>query len=130
MRPYSIDFRTKIIEIYQAEKISIRQLAQRFGVATSFVQKIIKQYKETGDLRPKRPGGNPPRKLTDDQIVILAEIIDAHNDATLEELCDLLEEKIGIRISRATMGRLTSLLNYSWKKKLFMPPKKTGKMCK
>jgi transposase len=35
---------------------------------------------------------------------------------TLEELCDLLEEKIGIRVSRATMGRITQRLNYSVKK--------------
>jgi transposase len=43
-------------------------------------------------------------------------LIESNNDATLEELCDLLEEKIGIRVSRATMGRITQRLNYSVKK--------------
>ena len=116
MKPYSIDLRKKIVEVHEKEKISIRKLAQRFQVAKSFVQKILKQYRETGDLSPKRQGGSPPRKLQGEQLVTLIEIIESNNDATLEELCDLLHEKSGIRISRATMGRITLKLNYSVKK--------------
>lgn len=63
MRPYSIDFRQKIIEVYEQEKNSIRKLAERFRVAKSFVQKILKQYQETGDINPKRQGGNSPPKV-------------------------------------------------------------------
>jgi transposase len=43
--------------------------------------------------------------------------MDRNNDATLEELCDLLEQQSGTRVSRATMGRITQNLNYSVKKK-------------
>jgi transposase len=43
MKPYSIEFRQKIIEVHAQESISIRKLAQRFSVAKSFIQKIIKQ---------------------------------------------------------------------------------------
>ena len=39
--------------------------------------------------------------------------MDRNNDATLEELCDLLEQQSGTRVSRATMGRITQNLNYS-----------------
>ena len=53
MQPYSVDFRSKIIEVYEQEKISIRKLAERFKVAKSFVQKLIKQYRETGELSAK-----------------------------------------------------------------------------
>ncbi|OPF18619.1 hypothetical protein B1L04_03780 [Microcystis aeruginosa KW] len=35
MRPYSVDFRQKIIDVWKKEKISIRGLAQRFDVAKS-----------------------------------------------------------------------------------------------
>ena len=63
MLPYSIDFRQKIIEVYEQEKISIRKLASRFLVAKSFVQKLLKQYKETGDIKQKRQGGNSPPKV-------------------------------------------------------------------
>ncbi len=56
MKPYSLDFRQKIVQIYEEEKLSMRKIAARFGVAKSFVQKILKQYKETGDLAPNLKG--------------------------------------------------------------------------
>lgn len=116
MKPYSTDFRQKIIEVYENEKISIRKLAQRFRVAKSFIQKLLKQYRETGDISPKRQGGSPPKKLNSEQLITLVEIMEANNDATLEQLCDLLSNKIGIKVSRSTMGRLSKTLNYNLKK--------------
>lgn len=116
MKPYSVDFRQKIIEVYEQENISIRNLAQRFKVAKSFIQKILKQYRETGNIHPQKQGGHPPRKLQEKQLVDLIEIIESNNDATLEELCELLQKKTGVRISRSTMGRITLQLNYSVKK--------------
>ena len=44
-----IDLRQKIIEVYEKEKISQRQLAQRFGVALSFIFKLL-----NSDLAPIR----------------------------------------------------------------------------
>ncbi len=116
MKPYSIDFRQKIIEVWQAEKFSIRKLAQRFRVAKSFIQKLIKQHQETGDIRPLPQGGSPPSKLNSEQLVTLVEILEKNNDATLEELCDLLHKATGVRVGKTTMGRLSQTLNYSVKK--------------
>lgn len=124
MQPYSIDFRKKIIEVREQEKISIRELAKRFRVAKSFIQKILKQARETGDIRPKRQGGSPPALLNSEQLVTLIEIIEANQDATLEELVKLLEQKIAVKVSRATMGRISQKLNYTLKKKRFMQQKK------
>ena len=116
MKPHSIEFRQKIIEVHEQEGISIRKLAERFCVAKSFIQKIVKQYKETGDICPQPQGGSHKPKLNQEQLIDLVEIIEVNNDATLEELCDLLEEKVQVRVSRATMGRITQKLNYSVKK--------------
>ncbi len=127
MQPYSIDFRQKIIEVYEQEKISIRNLAQRFRVAKSFVQKLLKQYQKTGDIKPKPQGGNSPPKVQGADLVTLTEIIENNNDATLEELCELLKEQTAIEVSRATMGRISQKLNYTFKKKLSMQPKKKKK---
>ncbi len=124
MQPYSIDFRQKIIEVYEQEKISIRNLAQRFRVAKSFIQKLLKQYQQTGDIKPKRQGGNSPPKVQGADLVTLTEIIENNNDATLEELCELLKEQTGIEVSRATMGRISQYLNYTFKKKLSMRRRK------
>jgi transposase len=66
-------------------------------------------------------------KLTPENLVILAELIDKNRDATLEELCKLLHEKIGVTISRATMGRMTQRLNITLKKKRCSPRTKAVK---
>lgn len=125
MKPYSVDFRKKIIEVHEQENISIRKLAQRFHVAKSFVQKLLKQYRETGDIKPRVQGGHPPTKLQEEDLITLIEIIESHNDATLEELCELLQEKTGIRVSRSTMGRVTLKLNYTVKKTLHAAEKES-----
>jgi len=124
MKPYSIEFRQKIIEVHEKESLSRRKLAQRFCVSTNFVQKLLKQYRDTGNIYPQPQGGSPEPKLNQEQLIDLIEIIETHNDATLEELCERLAEKLQIRVSRATMGRLTQKLNYSVKKKLSTPQKK------
>ncbi len=116
MKPHSIEFRQKIIEVHKKESLSIRKLAQRFCVAKSFIQKLLKQSKDTGDIHPQPQGGSPETKLNQEQLIDLVEIIETHNDATLEELCDLLEERVQVRVSRATMGRITQKLNYRVKK--------------
>lgn len=129
MKPYPIEFRQKIIEVYEKENISIRNIAQRFCIAKSFVQKIISQYKKTGDIQPRPQGGSPKPKLNQEQLIDLIEIIEMNSDATLEELCDLLEEKLQVRVSRATMGRITQKFNYTVKKKtLYAAEKKSDKV--
>ena len=70
MKAYSIDLRQKIIETYEMEKISQRQLAGRFRVALSFITKLLKQYRETGDIAPKPNRGGVKLKLNREQLII------------------------------------------------------------
>lgn len=116
MKAYSIDLRQKIIDVYENEEISQRQLAKRFRVALSFIVKLIKQYRETGEIAPKPFRGGVKLKLTPEQLESLADLIEHNNDATLEELCQLLQEKTGVTVSRATMGRMTQRLKLTVKK--------------
>ncbi len=60
-------------------------------------QKLLKQYQQTGDIKPKHQGGNSPPKVQGADLVTLTEIIENNNDATLEELCELLKDQTGIR---------------------------------
>ena len=118
MKAYSLDFREKIILVYENEEISHRELAKRFCVAKSFIQKLIKQYRETGEIAAKPFAGGVKLKLTSSQVISLAEVIEANNDATLEELCNLFQEKTGVTLSRATMGRMTQRLKMTVKKNI------------
>ena len=131
MKPYPVEFRAKIIEVWQKDQLSIRKLAKQFQVSKSFIQKFIKQYKETGELRPLPQGGSCPSQINNEQMVDWVVIIDENNDATLEELCELLNEKRKVKVSKSTMGRITQKLNYTLKKKtLSATEKKTDRVQK
>ena len=116
MKPYSLDLRQKIIDVYEQQEISQRQLAQRFCVSLSFVVKLLKKYRQTGQIAPKPFNGGLKLKLSPENLSVLTELIEHNNDATLDELCQMLQEKIGIKVSRATMGRMTQRLKFTVKK--------------
>jgi transposase len=84
MQPYSLEFRQRIIDSYAEVNTSQRQVAQRFRVALSFVQKILKQYRETGSIEPKERLEQTPKKLNSSQLDILKNLVAANNDATFE----------------------------------------------
>ena len=85
-------------------------------MAKSFVQKIIKQYKDTGDVSALKRGGVSQSKVQDKNLLVLENIIKNNNDCTLKELCDLLTLETGIQVSISTMWRLCEKLNYTVKK--------------
>ena len=116
MKAYSLDLRQKIIDVYEQEEISQRQLAKRFRVALSFIVKLLRQYRTTGEISPKPFNGGVKLKLSPENLVVLADLIENNNDATLDELCQMLKQKIGVSISRATMGRMTQRLQLTVKK--------------
>jgi transposase len=117
MKAYSIDFRQKILDTYHAEPISQKAIAKRFSVALSFVQKFLKQYHETKNLTPRTDRCGVRGKLKAEQLLILAELIEASDDATLEELRYLLYGRIEFFVSRSTIGRMIKVLNITVTKK-------------
>lgn len=130
MQPYSLDLRQKIVDTYTDGNLTQPQLAKQFRVAYSFVRKLIKQYRETGDIHPKQRLEQSPTKLNIDQLNSLKLIVEANNDATLAELCDLLELKVGVRIGVTTMFRMVKKLNLTLKKKRCTPTNRKQNECK
>jgi transposase len=89
----------------------------------------LAQYRETQNLAPRTERCGVKLKLNAEQLLILAELIEKNNDATLEELRYLLYQKIGFTISSATMGKMAKLLNMTFKKKTLFPSDKgTGRV--
>lgn len=119
MKAYSPDLRQKIVEAYLKKEGSIRQVAKRFSVSRSFVEKLLKQYRATGKIEALPHSGGRSAKLNSSQEAVVAQLVEEDNDATLMELCDRLEEKVQVRVSRATMGRIVQKLNLTRKKKTF-----------
>jgi transposase len=96
-KAYSLDLRQKIVDAYDRGNISQRRIAQQFGVANSFVEKLLKQRRETDSIVPKVRVLQTPPKLNETHRAILAELVEATNDATLAELRDQLHERTDVR---------------------------------
>ena len=124
MKAYSLDLRQKIVDTYTEGNISQRQLAKQFRVALSFIEKLLKQHRETGNIAPKVRTEQTPTKLNEEQLTILEQIVKANNDATLDELRYQLEQKTGVLIGRSTTDRMLKKLNLTVKKKTLHPTEK------
>jgi transposase len=123
MKVYSIDLRQKIIDAYNNREDSQRKLAKRFSVSLTFIQKLLKRYRNNGTVEPKAHSGGNKGKLSSEQMAVVVALVEEDNDAILVELCSRLEERTGILVSRATMGRITQKLNLTRKKKHCTPVK-------
>jgi transposase len=118
MKAYSLDLRQKIFDTYLESGISQRQLAKRFCVSLSFVEKLLKQYRETQSIAPKLRIEQTPTKLNSEQLNILQEIVEAKNDATLKEIRLIIQERTGITIGISTVDRMLQKMEISLKKNI------------
>jgi len=116
MKAYSTDLREKIVAAHIQDKISIRQVAIRFAVSKSLVQKLVKQQKTDGNLQPLKPGKPRFSHLTNAEVE-LRELVSENQDATIVELCELLGVKTGNWVSRTAMYRALQKLGLNRKKK-------------
>jgi transposase len=124
MQPYSLDLRQKILDTYLEGGISQRQLADRFRVALSFIQTLLKRYRETNSIAPKVRVEQTPTKLNAEQLTTLKQLVLAKNDATLAELREQLSQTTGVMIGRSTLERMLKKLNLTRKKNI-APHRKT-----
>ena len=69
-------------------------------------------------MEPRAHGGGRVAKLSREQEQVLVNLVAEDNDAILVELCARLDEQTGVRVSRATMGRIVQKLKLTRKKKL------------
>ena len=116
MRAYSVDLRQKIIDAHNQQEGSQRQLAKRFRVSLTFIENLLKRYRIDETVEPRAHGGGRSAKLNPEQEAVLATLVEEDNDAILVELCDRLEQRVNVRISRATMGRIVQKLKLTRKK--------------
>lgn len=104
MKPYSIDFREKVVKAYERGDTSIRKLADKFDVSKAFVQRLLKQKQLTGHVQPQKQGGSMKRKL-DEYSTQLAQMVENYPDWTLSEYCEYWGETYNQWFSTSTMCR-------------------------
>lgn len=104
MKAYSIDLREKILKAYEQGDTSVRKVANRFGVAKSFVQKLLSLKKTQGHVEPKKQGGTLKGEL-DGYGIQLAAMVEEHPDATLSAYCEYWGATYDRWVSTSTMCR-------------------------
>ena len=99
MKTYSIDLRQRIVEACEAGTMTQAAVAERFGVSFGFVRKLLTQWRETGELAPRKRGGRRKPTFDDAAVRRLRQAVREHPDATLDELAQLC----GVSCCRATV---------------------------
>src|SRR3954469_2897519 len=126
MKPYSLDLRQKILAAHERMRVSQRVLAALFDVSLSFVEKLLRQYRTTGDIAPRSQTHGFPRRLEASDDEIIRQLVKAQPDVTLEELCDGLVKAGGKRVSVPVMCRTLVWLGLPRKKNRCMQPNETA----
>jgi len=117
MKAYSMDLRVRVIA--DSDKLGTIALAEKYSVSPSWVQKLKRRLRETGELGPRKQRVHHETKL-DGHLEQLQALVEQKPDATLAELRNQLE----VKVSASTIGRALRLMQLTFKKKLSMPPSK------
>ena len=118
MRAYSNDLRRRIIERIQKNEETQGEIAERFSVSVSFVEKLWQRFRSSGSLEAKPHAGGRERSLKAYEALIRAEV-KAQSDITLDELAKKVAEASG----KPRIGIMTMCDEL---RRLKLPRKKNG----
>ena len=127
MRPYSSDFRLKVVRAHERGEGSQRDLARFFGVSLSFVHDHLQRYRRTGSVEPKPHGGGNPGKLGP-YLGIVQDLHHQQPDASLAERCERLAATAAVQVERTTMHRAPKHLGLTRKKRRSTRPNRTPRL--
>ena len=86
MKIYSIDLRQRVVEAYESGEGTQKEIAELFGVSLSWVESLLRRWRETGSVLPKPHGGGRQAKITGKTLDRLKTLVAENPSATLEEL--------------------------------------------
>lgn len=117
MQPYSLDLRQRVVNAYEQGKGSIAQIAAMFSVGQTFVKKMLRLNRETGDLSPSPHGGGKQPSLNSKHHSLLRAKVREQSDVSLAELQDHLHLQANITVHTSTISRTLNQLGLPRKKK-------------
>lgn len=115
MKPYSSDLRRRIVEALETGEETQPEIADRFQVSLSFVEKLWYRWRTSGSYAAKPRAGGRKRALSGEEARIRAELA-TQPDATLAELCQRVAQPGGPPASTSMMCREVARLNLPRKK--------------
>jgi len=114
-KPLSIDLRERLVSAVEGG-MSRRSAAERFGVAASTAIKWVDRWRQAGDVRPRRQGGDKRSHRIEAHAGEILALVEATADITLGEIARHLDERHGLRVAPSTVWRLLDRHGMTFKK--------------
>ena len=100
----SEDLRQRVVSAVEGG-MSRRGAAERFGVAASTAVRWVRQWRETGSVRPQPLGGDKRSHRIEAHGEEILALIDEQPDLTLAEIATHLKQAYGLMVSQSTVWR-------------------------
>ena len=127
MTAYSIDLRERVVGSVESGGSNIPEAARRYQVSEPSIERWLARKRKTGSCAPLPHAGGPTRKLATAEAVIRA-AVKAQPDATLQELCERVEQETKIKSDPSMMYRELVRLKLPRKKSRSMPASGTRRL--
>jgi transposase len=120
MKAYSTDLRERIVRAV-ADGMTKSKAARTFSVSLATVKNYVRQVRTTGSLARKPIPGRPRAIPPAHDAALVAQLRSAH-DATLGELRAAWATRSGVTVSAATLSRAIKRLEWTRRKRRWVPP--------
>ena len=115
MADHSIDLRRRLVEAYRSNKSGTYAVtAALFGVGEATVSRLLRRFRETGDVQYKPKGGNNPRRV---DLVWLRNHLAENPDARLVDRIEAWKVHSGKGVSVGAMYLAVRACGWTHKKK-------------
>jgi transposase len=128
MEAYSIDLRERVAAACDEGTETRAEIAERFGVSTSFIRKLLCRRRQSGTIAPKPHGGGGRSSLGERDLQEVRQLVAQRPDATLAELCQRLRDAGGSPVRIWTMCRALQRLKLPRKKSRCTPASATRRV--
>ena len=126
MQAYSLDLRERVVSAYENGVETILEVAERFEVSDSFIKKLLRRKRTTGEIAPIGHRGGQPKRLSGKHRKWLLKTVLAEPDITLGELRERLFAEQQLAASVSTLWRELRVLNLRRKKSRWSLVNATG----
>lgn len=120
MKAYSQDLRERIVDALVAHEESHAEIAERFAVSQSLVEKLWQRWRTTGSCAPQPHGGGRQRMLRDAEGLLRAELAQQPG-LTLAMLCERVVQAGHPQVTTKTMCLELQRLKLPLKKSRLRP---------
>jgi len=114
-KPLSEDLRKRLIAAVEGGA-SRQAVADRFGVVSSTVTKLVQRVKRTGRLAPAKQGGDRRSGRIEARAGEILSLIAKSSDITLEEIAAHLKQAHGEAFAVSTIWRCLDRHGFTFKK--------------